>query len=438
MGRPSLFWRVFLKLVAFFSVYALTMIWGIGHAQDPWQWGLITSFVAILLLAFALNYFLEPLHQVLDALESGVSAFNDGDFSLTVHHNGYRELDRVVALYNQLAGILREERMNIFQRELLLDTVIQSTPVALLLADSKGKVVYSNAAAKALLGVNGKLEGHKLAEVIAHLSPQLITAFADKFNGLVTDRHGDQSLVYNLNCQHFMLNGLSHDLYLVKNLSDEMSRKETQMWKQVIRLISHELNNSLAPISSLTRSARKILDHPEHAHMLQDVLDTIGKRSQHLSDFISEYARFARLPKPQIKEVELESFYLNLKTLLEVDSECEVLTPSAYFDPAQIEQVMINLVKNALESGSARQEVGFKISQQANHLNFIVYDRGSGLSEAQIQQALLPFYTTKEKGSGVGLALCNEITIAHGGKLRLYNRDNGGLCVSVELQMSAT
>jgi nitrogen fixation/metabolism regulation signal transduction histidine kinase len=173
--------------------------------------------------------------------------------------------------------------------------------------------------------------------------------------------------------------------------------KQSDMWKQVIRLISHELNNSLAPISSLTRSAQKILKQPEHTHMHVEVLETIGNRTHHLHDFISQYAKFARLPKPQIK------------TLTNVNCYIDVVRESANFDPAQIEQVVINLVKNAKESGSDLSEVTFTLKQQAHMLDFIIDDRGSGLTEIQHQQALLPFFTTKQ--TGIGLALCKKLSV---------------------------
>ncbi|MBN7819931.1 ATP-binding protein [Bowmanella yangjiangensis] len=107
----------------------------------------------------------------------------------------------------------------------------------------------------------------------------------------------------------------------------------------------------------------------------------------------------------------------------------------AWFDPAQIEQVMVNLVKNAQESGSDAQEIGFELRQHGQHLSFMVFDRGTGMTESQLSQALLPFYTTKSAGSGIGLTLCNEIISAHQGKLRLYNRDYGGLCVSFSIPL---
>ncbi|BDX05473.1 sensor histidine kinase [Planctobacterium marinum] len=394
------------------------------------------TLIALLVLAVVLKQALHPLTGVLSSVQDGVSAFQEEDFSLTIHKNGYSEIDKIAHLYNQMAGILRSERMNIFQRELLLDSVIQSTPVAMLLADNRQRVVYSNLAAKQLLQMQKSLEGFAISELLAQLPEALQQAVQREQDGLVTYMVDDQTLVFNVNFQRFMLNGQNHTLYLFKNLSQEMGRKEIELWKTVIRMISHELNNSLAPISSLTRSARRIVAEPEHLHLLNDVLETIDRRSQHLSGFIKQYAEFAKMPPPQLQSVELLSFFEQLKTLLAVNCHLDVLNTHGYFDPAQIEQVLINLVKNARESGSPESDIGFNLSQQANRLVFLVFDRGTGLSPEQLQQALLPFYTTKEHGSGIGLALCNEIVAAHGGKLRLYNRDHGGLCVSFEFSLA--
>ncbi|MBE1299496.1 MAG: PAS domain-containing protein [Alteromonadaceae bacterium] len=436
MAKKSLFWHLYLKLALLVSLQGAIFITALHFEFELWVSLLAATLLSLLVLAISLSYLLSPLTSMLKAVEDGVSAFKDGDFSLTIHKNGYREIENIAGLYNDLAGILRDERMNIFQRELLLDTVIQSTPVALILTNNNNHIVYSNHAARDLLGLKRRLEGSNFQQLLAHLPEELQQLTADKSDGLVTQIKDDQSIVYNVNCQQFVLNGATHFLYLYNNLTDEMSRKEIDMWKRVIRLISHELNNSLAPISSLSQSAKKIIDQPEHIHLLKEVMDTIGSRTQHLSRFIEQYAKFAKMPKPKLEQVELQPFCQHLQTLLQVKCEFSFVASHAKFDPAQLEQVLINLVKNARESGSAVDDIGLHLTQQANRLNFTVYDRGNGMTESQMQQALLPFYTTKEKGSGVGLALCNEIVNAHGGKLRLFNRDHGGLCVSFELVLS--
>jgi len=436
MKKKSIFKRLYA------AVSILLILYGFGLANLLPQYSffsvipLVFTLLSLLALAQVFVWQLSPLTQSLSALENGIDAFKDSDFSLTIHDQKYAEISQVIAIYNELSAALRDERMEIYQRELLLDTVIQSTPVGLVLTSSRDSVVYSNVAAKELLKQQKKLEGSKFSELLQALPAELKKATLDKSNGLVSDISDEHSVIYHVNCRKFTLNGNEHTLYLYKNMTNDISRQETKMWKQVIRLISHELNNSLAPISSLTRSAQKIIDQPEHIHMLSDVLDTIGLRTKHLHDFISQYAKFARFPKPDMQQVDLAKFFQHIKLLSDVSCQYEVYTEKAKFDAGQIEQVLINLLKNAKESGSELADVVLSISQQARLLTFTVSDRGTGLTEQQMQQALLPFFTTKQSGTGIGLALSNDIVNSHGGKLRLVNRDSGGLSVSFSLDLT--
>ena len=381
----------------------------------------------------AFRWVLMPLTEALKALNNGISSLRDKDYSLTVYNKDYREVSGLINIYNELSSVLRQERMDIFQRELLLDTVIQSTPVSLVLTNQNGAVVYSNLAAKKLFKQTQSLNGLNINALINNLTPALQAATINKENGLITEHIEQEKVITSVNCRQFSLNGREHHLYLFKNMTAEISHQEIDLWKQVIRLISHELNNSLAPIASLTSSAKKIIQQPEHLHMLEDVLETIGNRTQHLHNFIHQYAKFAKLPKPEPQEVHLSTFVEQLRHLTDVNITSDFLSDNAFFDPSLIEQVLINLVKNALESGSEKEAVGLDIRQHGNQFVFSVFDRGTGLSEAKMQQALLPFYTTKKTGSGIGLALCNDIVSQHNGKLTLTNRDHGGLCVSFSL-----
>ena len=435
MAKKSVFNRLYLSVCALIFVYGFVLVNLLTQDHFFSVKPIIFTTITLLFLSVIFHWLLAPLKKALAAVENGVSAFNDGDFSLTIHNQHIIEIEQLVLIYNELASTLRDERMDIFQRELMLDTVIQSTPVALILTNSNGNVVYSNIAAKQLLKQNKKIEGTNFNELQGNLSSALQQATLAKKTGLITDTSHDKAVVYNIDCRQFMLNGREHRLYLYKNMTNEISRKESEMWKQVIRLISHELNNSLAPISSLTRSAQKIIKQPEHIHMLDEVLETIGNRAHHLHDFISQYAKFARLPKPQIKSVELSQFFKQIKTLTDINCHLDIVRQNANFDPAQIEQVIINLIKNGKESGSALSDVKFILKQQANILSFIVEDKGTGLTEMQQQQALLPFFTTKQTGTGIGLALCNEIVSNHDSQLHLVNSNQGGLSVSFNLNL---
>ncbi|TPV94481.1 MAG: ATP-binding protein [Myxococcales bacterium FL481] len=390
-------------------------------------WIPLSGAMALLLLLTATQYFLKPIVRIARALEIGVASIQDRDFSVTVHDQGYRELGDVVRTFNDLVTTVRSAHLSIYQRELLLDTVIQATPIALLLTNANGKIVYSNTAARKLFAHPTDLAGSGIEHLLHALPPALRTATAERYCGLITESTGADATTYDLQCRDFTLNQRQHHLYLFNNLTTDLSRNEVEVWKQVIRLISHELNNSLAPISSLAHSGRKVVDDPGRHGMLIEIFETIARRCRHLQAFAEQYASYVRLPLPTPQEQDLERFADDLRRVCSVTITTNLRVPTAVFDAAQIEQMLINLVKNALESGSDPQQVAVDIRREPEQLYVSVRDRGRGMDDAQLRQAMLPFFTTKPSGTGIGLPLCREIIHAHGGKLRLSNRTDGGL-----------
>jgi nitrogen fixation/metabolism regulation signal transduction histidine kinase len=232
--------------------------------------------------------------------------------------------------------------------------------------------------------------------------------------------------------REFVLNAQPQQLYLFKHLTREINRQEVATWKKVIRVIGHELNNSLAPISSLAHSGALVLDDPDQER-LAEIFATIEERSNHLKSFIDGYARFAKLPQPNIENVDWPEFLRSLKQTVPFEFEGEWPERTGRFDPVQIEQVLINLLKNAQESGSAQADILLQVRSDSHGQIVRVLDRGTGMSEQVLKNALLPFYSTKQTGSGLGLPLCREIIEAHGGRINLANRRNNGLIVELSI-----
>ena len=189
-----------------------------------------------------------PWTRVLDAVSGGIRSLHDRDFSVTITPGGSRELVRLVTAYNSLGDVLRRERLDIYQRELLLDTVLQTTPLALTLTNATGRIVYGNIAARQLLRGGRKLEGLALEALLEESPAALREALKSNGDTLFTMEIAGEPEVYHLSRRAFVLNGQPHELLLLKQLTRELAAQEVVVWKKVIRVIAHELNNSLAPI----------------------------------------------------------------------------------------------------------------------------------------------------------------------------------------------
>ena len=410
---------------------ALGLHWSAPAPGSAWALAL-SALVALPFCLWAARAVLAPLARVLRALEGGVLSYRDGDFSLSLTPAGHGELGELVRLHNELGQALREQRQHLVQRELLLDTVVQNTPVALVLTDMGGHVAYANIAARQLLGQGRSLQGLAFDAVLAEVPQALRDALAAGEDALFSVEVDGSDETFHVSQRGFRLQGRPHRLYLLRRMTRELSRQEVGSWKRLIRVISHELNNSLAPISSLAHSGAELVRRGDSARAI-GVLESIGERARHLHGFLDGYARFAKLPAPRPEAVDWATFLGGLHSHCEFRLDGPAPGGQARFDAAQMEQALINLLKNAHESGSAHDTVTLACSADRGELVLEVSDRGPGMSETVLAQALLPFYSTKRAGTGLGLALAREIVEAHGGRIALGNRHGGGLRVTLTL-----
>jgi two-component system nitrogen regulation sensor histidine kinase NtrY len=397
--------------------------------------GFIVTMIVLLPLSVWLGHLvMSPVSRMLRALEGAVASYRDGDFSFSIAADRRDELGDLIRMHNALGQTLREQRQNLAQRELLLDTVVQNTPVALVLSDAAGRVVYANIAARHLFNEGKSLQGLDFAELLQGTPETLRRAALSGEDALLTVEMDGSEETFHLSQRNFRLQGRPHRLQLFRRMTRELSRQEVATWKRVIRVISHELNNSLAPISSLSHSGAELARRGD-TERLPGVFATIGERARHLHGFIAGYASFAKLPAPQSTRIEWPQFLQGLALHCQFRLLGKAPEQPGWFDAAQIEQVLINLIKNAHESGSAADEVTLSLVVIGHELRIEVADHGPGMTEIVLAQALLPFYSTKRSGTGLGLALAREIAEAHGGRIGLANRDEGGLRVTLLLPL---
>ena len=200
---------------------------------------------------------------------------------------GNDEISDLIRVYNEMGEVLRSHRSEAVQKELLLDTILQGTPAAIILLNPANRVVYANFAARDLVGE--RLDGRAFSEIIERLPVPMRDAVAADRDVLFTIPTTDREETFHLTRRTFRLNTQRHSLIMFERLTPEVRRQEVAVWKKAIRTMSHELNNSLAPISSLTHSMRHVVGRPEHAHHLEEIYATIEERLRHLRVFLEGY-----------------------------------------------------------------------------------------------------------------------------------------------------
>jgi len=377
-----------------------------------------------------------PVRHLLRAVKGAVASYRDGDFSLSLTVTSGDELGHLAEAHNELGKALREQRAHLAQREALLDTVTQNSPMALVLVDAHQRVSYANIAARHLLNEGRSLSGQDFDALLCRAPEALRTAVASGEDSLFSAEINGRDETFHLSQRAFRLQGRPCRLYLLNTLTRELSRQEVAIWKKLIRVLSHELNNSLGPMSSVAQSGAELARRGD-AEGVGTAFAVIAERSAHLHQFIAGYATFARLPAPRPEDVPWSDL-----ALLVPPGKCRLVMPwpqaPGWFDRAQLVQALINLLDNAHEAGGRAEDIELAVTQLSGEQRIEVRDRGPGMSAAVLRQALLPFYSTKRQGTGLGLALAREIAEGHGGRIRLANREGGGLSVTLVLPLRDT
>jgi nitrogen fixation/metabolism regulation signal transduction histidine kinase len=425
-GRIALFISLLVAIATAAGAY-------LSRSLEPWWLGwTVAMLVTLPLIWIGVDRITSPTIRLIRAVADGIDSLRDSDFSVSIADSGKNEVATLIAAHNELGDALRTERQTLYQRELLLDTVIQTTDIALVLVNHTGRIVYSNAAARQLMNGGKPINGLDFNDVIATLPEPFDEAVSNRRDGLFTVE-ADEPQTWHLSQDAFTLNAQPHQLYLFKQLTQELGRQEVATWKKVIRLISHELNNSLAPISSLAHSGKTVVTKSTGDEQLLTIFSTIEDRSSHLKNFIESYARFARLPAPRLDDIDWPVFLETLRNTVPFTLVNPLPEIHCRVDAGQFEQVLINILKNAHESGSPADAVQLRVEQHPADTVFAISDSGGGVSDEVLQNALLPFYSTKKSGTGLGLPLCREIVEAHGGRLSLGNIEPPGLEVRIAL-----
>ena len=416
--------RVFrLALLGGFPAVALALglLW-FGDFTPRTQWTL-TILVAGFWLACAAiirEHVVRPLQTVSNML----AALRERDYTLRARGSNPEDaLGLLLLELNSLGDDLRAQRLGALEATALLRRVMEEIDVAIFAFDAAQTLRLVNRSGAALLG---------------RAPEQLLGRDASSL-GLAGSLSGDAPRVdaltfpgragrWEVRRDSFRQGGLPHQLLVLTDVSRALSDEERQAWKRLIRVLSHELNNSLAPIKSIADSLLALITRepppPDQRETLRKGLGVIASRSESLSRLMATYARLARLPPPHLESVTIQDWVRRVVAL--ETRRSVVIRPGPNMtiqaDGGQLDQLLINLVRNAvdatLEVGGPAVEVGWETRNA--QLDVWVRDEGTGVADTA--NLFVPFYTTKPAGSGIGLALSRQIAEAHGGALTLSNR----------------
>jgi two-component system, NtrC family, nitrogen regulation sensor histidine kinase NtrY len=316
--------------------------------------------------------------------------------------------------------------------ERLLELVLDASPEAVVLVGETGVLVYANAAARELFFAGRDVVGQNLLHMLAGAAEALRGPLLSGVDQIFTHDPGDESGpgTFHVATRRVAIDGAPHTLITVRTVTDEIAAQENAVLKRTLRVIGHELANSMTPAASLLRSAQQLLALPDHQARVVTALRTVEERLVHLHGFLAGLAALGQLPRPTRRDIAWAPFLDGLRALWPDVAITQTGAAPGWFDAAQIQQVLINLVKNAREAGGPPDAVDIDVVAAVDGVRITVADRGAGMTDDVLRNALVPAFTTKEHGSGMGLPLCREIVHAHDGRLRIARRDGGGTAVS--------
>jgi nitrogen fixation/metabolism regulation signal transduction histidine kinase len=416
------------------SLIALLLLWT-GNYSSSTAWTL-----TLLIVCFWLGFALSLRHRVvfsLQTLSNLLAALREEDFSVRARGASREDaMGEVMIEVNALSETLRQQRLGALEASALLRTVMEEIDVAIFTFDNETKLRLVNRAGERLL---------------ARPAERLLGFTADEL-GLAACLEGESTRTMELNFAggsgrwgmrrgSFRQGGLPHHLIVLSDLSRTLRDAERQAWQRLIRVLGHELNNSLAPIQSVAQGLEaglqsaikmsELQNQPSNA-ILEDLRQGLGiirSRTEALARFMAAYARLARLPQPKLARMKVPEWIARVAKLANRVQVRVVEGPAVEIsaDADQLEQLLINLIRNAvdaaLETGGG-VEVGW--SREASQLDVWVRDEGPGITNTA--NLFVPFFTTKPGGSGIGLVFSRQIAEAHGGELTLKNRTDARGC----------
>ncbi len=422
--RWTLLWLTFV-----FSLFLALAIFSF-HKNNPFL--LIASeFVIPVLYGITIWMMMRSLKPI-SSIGRSLNLLKEGEFNITLVKTGNSDIDNIIEVYNSMINRLREERLSVREKNHFLDLLIESSPLGIVMMDLDDRIMEINKAAIRSLGIKeDSYKGKYLKELSSNLSVEIDKIAYDE-KQLVVLADGQKYLCRKL---FFMDHGFKHPFYLIEEFTEEIKRAEKEAYGKLIRMMAHEVNNTVGSVNSIMTS---IQSNPETFIISEkdDIIRMLGvaiQRNYQMNRFMQNFSNVVKLPFPDKEEMDLndslsvviDSYSAELKDkniALEVNIDNTI--PLIKADRSQMEQVFLNIIKNSKEAVPVNGHL--KITTQDNPVAVIFEDDGPGLSKDVSEKLFTPFFSTKPGGQGIGLTLVQEILTNHGFPFSFRNKEPDG------------
>ena len=423
-----------MKLKSLFYILAclLMVVWimllFLATRENGWKFYLVESIVTFSL--FYLIYFYRKVVKPLNSIAGGMDLLQAQDFSSRLAPVGQREADRIVSIFNRMMNQLKEERLHLREQNHFLDLLIRTSPMGVIILTLDERISMVNKAALAFL--NEKTEEDMLDKTMDMLNGSLAEELTRLPKDTTTTIRLSDSHIYRCSHLSFIDRGFAHPFYLIESLTSEVMKAEKKAYEKVIRMIAHEVNNSVAGITSTLDTIDDALQTMDDTEDIREVMRVCVERSYSMSRFITNFADVVKIPEPQLEEVHLNDRVVACKIFMEnlcqhrdIDLQLDLCeeNPLVSMDTSLFEQVIINIIKNATESIDTHGKVIIRTSSAPLMLE--IGDTGKGICKEVESKLFSPFFSTKPNGQGIGLIFIREVLMKHGCTFSLRTYPDG-------------
>lgn len=427
MKAKFFFWPLTIFLLAIPAI----MAWRLFYSGSYYVF--LGIELLLLLILIYLIFFYRRIIRPLDLIASGMDLLREQDFTSRMRPVGQPEADRIVEIFNRMMGELKNERLNLWEQNYLLDLLINASPLGVIILDLDRKIFSVNRAGSRILGEKRpeELTGKGLDSIHHPVTAALLKLEQDDSNTVsMNDAH-----IYKCTHLSFIDQGFPRSFYLIEPLTEEVFRAEKKAYEKVIRMIAHEVNNTTAGITSSLDTLLGAFPETEKTNEteeIREIVRSIIDRSYKMNRFITNFADVVRIPEPQFREQELNELIRSSVRFLEnicrnrnIDVRLELSAERlpVSIDSILMEQVLVNIVKNSAESIEKNGTITIRTSAKPTLLEII--DDGKGIGEEASGKLFSPFFSTKPYGQGIGLIFIREVLQKHRFSFSLQTGNDG-------------